>query len=140
MLDKCDALLKEQVESKAYTKQIEDGFSKLKGLHVELSATHDSLVEKHDGLVQVHSKNIATSMELEIKYQELVHESKIMASKIIELEDALKNVDPYSTSKVVVKINASTSLRIYSPILPKLTLHLSVQKIGRKSWRKRWRV
>ena len=54
-LDKCNALLKEQVESKAYTKQIEDGFSKLKGLHVELSATHDSLVAKHDGLVQVHS-------------------------------------------------------------------------------------
>ena len=84
------ALLKEQVESKAYTKQIEDGFSKLKGLHVELSATHDSLVAKHDGLEQVHSKNIAAAKEREDKHQKLVHESKAMALKIKELEHALE--------------------------------------------------
>jgi len=124
-LDKCDALLKEQVESKAYTKQIEDGFSKLKGLHVELSATHDSLVAKHDGLVQVHSKNIAAAKEREDKHQKLVHESKAMALKIKELEHALEHIDPsiaHSTTKIVVKVNASTSCEDLLPNPPMTNL------------------
>ena len=87
-------------------------FSKLKGLHIELSATHGSLVAKHEGLVQVHSKNIATSREREDKYQKLVHGSKVMALKIKKLEHALENIDPsvaHSTTKIMVKVSASTS-------------------------------
>ena len=62
--------------------------------------------------MQVHSKNIGTSREREDKYQKLVHESKEIALKIKKLEHSLENIDPsvaHSTTKIVVKVNVSTS-------------------------------
>ena len=87
-------------------------YSKLKGLHIELSATHDCLVAKHDDLVRVHSKNIMATKDLDERHRKLVYEHKEMTHKVQVLEQALENIDPsiaYSTTKIVVKVNASTS-------------------------------
>ena len=112
LLAKHNALLKEQAKSNAYVKQLKEGNSSLKRLHIDLESSHNELLAKHNELIKTHSKNLVLSKQKDEKVKSLELEHRELTQKYQELEIAYEFIDPsidYSTTPNVVKVNASTS-------------------------------
>ncbi|WVZ76880.1 LOW QUALITY PROTEIN: hypothetical protein U9M48_024802 [Paspalum notatum var. saurae] len=117
LLEKHNALLKEQVKTKAYVKQIEESNLSLKKLHIDLEVSYNSLLAKHNELVETHSKNHDIG-KINEKYKRLAQEHRELTHKYQELEIAYEIIDSsleHSTTPHVVKVNVSTSCEDLAP-------------------------